>query len=151
MIKQFAQLRIAGLSNKFFPAARLSTETSKNPYPAIVRYVYDVQPQLSALTGKTQSNRPDMLKDVWAYIKRNDLVQEGPDKKKFIKCDEVMYAVFQKPTIENKEVMGGIAKMVIKPHVRELSIEELALKYPEKKEKVKSEPLQPEPAAEWKQ
>lgn len=52
---------------------------------------------LSKIVGATEMSRPQVVKNIWAYVKSHNL-QDPTDKRIFI-CDDLMMAVMKKPRI----------------------------------------------------
>lgn len=52
---------------------------------------------LSKIVGATEMSRPQVVKNIWAYVKSHNL-QDPNDKRIFI-CDDLMMAVMKKPKI----------------------------------------------------
>ena len=52
---------------------------------------------LSALLGEVQMSRPQIVKGIWDYVKKNGL-QDYNDKRMLI-CDEPMKAVFKQDKV----------------------------------------------------
>ena len=53
---------------------------------------------LAALLGVEQLSRPQIVKGLWAHIKKNDM--QNPENKKEIVCDEPFRAVFKVDRID---------------------------------------------------
>lgn len=61
-----------------------------------------LSPQLADLVGHTQLSRPQVVKQLWNYIKKYQL-QNPEDKRKLI-CDEKMQKVFKKKSVSMFEM-----------------------------------------------
>jgi chromatin remodeling complex protein RSC6 len=55
------------------------------------------KPLSRLLDGTTELSRPQVVKQIWAYIKANDL--QDPSDRRSIVCDEKLLAVFKKPRL----------------------------------------------------
>lgn len=55
------------------------------------------KPLSRLLDGATELSRPQVVKQIWAYIKANDL--QDPSDRRIIVCDEKLLAVFKKPRL----------------------------------------------------
>lgn len=64
---------------------------------------------LASLLGHDELSRPETMRAVWAYAKRNKL--QNPKNKRQIRCDEKMKKVFGQKTLE----LGDIAAL-LSPH-----------------------------------
>nr|POE63175.1 mitochondrial pyruvate carrier 1 [Quercus suber] len=53
----------------------------------------NLSPPLQDLLGTSQLSRPQMVKQIWAYVKERDL--QDPNDKRHIMCDEKLRAVFK--------------------------------------------------------
>lgn len=53
---------------------------------------YQLSPELSSLLGKKELSRPEVTKEIWAYIKSHDL--QDPKDKRLIRPDEPLSKVF---------------------------------------------------------
>ena len=51
-----------------------------------------VSADLEAIIGKKQASRPECVKELWAYLKKNNL--QDPGNKQFFKPDKKMAKVF---------------------------------------------------------
>jgi chromatin remodeling complex protein RSC6 len=72
--------------------------------------LYKVTPQLSRIIGgKTEVTRQEALKDVWSYIKSNNL--QNPEAKREIIPDGPLKEVFGKDKVTMYEVLR-----VMNPH-----------------------------------
>lgn len=68
---------------------------------------------LSKIVGATEMSRPQVVKNIWAYVKSHNL-QDPTDKRIFI-CDDLMIAVMKKPKIScfamNKVLSDHLIRM----------------------------------------
>lgn len=80
---------------------RKSAKTSKSDAPKKKRSgnsgsafnkTWQLSEQLALVTGETELSRPQVVKQIWVYIKEHDL-QDPKDKRKII-CDDNLQAVF---------------------------------------------------------
>ncbi|CAN3360536.1 upstream activation factor subunit Uaf30p [Diutina catenulata] len=53
--------------------------------------------ELAEVLGVSSLSRPQVVKQLWAYIKANDL--QNPNDKRQIRCDEKLQKVFKKPKV----------------------------------------------------
>ncbi|XP_054786174.1 upstream activation factor subunit UAF30-like [Prosopis cineraria] len=72
-----------------------------------------VSPEMQALVGVPEISRTQALKQIWAYIKENNL--QDPQNKKIIICDEKLKKIFAgKDQIGFLEVAGLISPHFLK-------------------------------------
>ena len=92
------------------PAEKKSSPKKKTSSP-IAQATYKLSPALSALLGATELSRPQTTKQIWAYIKTNNL--QDPKNKRLICPDDKLAKVFgsktpidmmQLPSILNKHL-----------------------------------------------
>mmetsp|Transcript_13454 Transcript_13454/g.22065 ORF Transcript_13454/g.22065 Transcript_13454/m.22065 type:complete len:93 (-) Transcript_13454:271-549(-) len=69
-----------------------------------------LSPQLSKVIGKKKATRPEVLKDVWVYIKNNNL--QNPLNKKEVLADDTLKDLFGQDKATVPEVMK-----LISPHI----------------------------------
>lgn len=67
--------------------------------------------ELAAVIGPEPPPRTDLVKQLWAYIKANNL-QESSDKR-IIVCDDKLRAVFGRDRVNMMQMMG-----LLSPHLR---------------------------------
>lgn len=89
--------------------------------------------QLQLVVGSGRMSRPQVVKQLWVYIKAHEL--QDPNDKRKVKCDEKLQAVFKKPVVgmfemnkllgnhlyKDDEVVNGA-----KVEVQSLSLEEFS-------------------------
>lgn len=68
--------------------------------------------QLAELVGQTHLSRPQVVKQLWVYIKKHQL-QDPEDKRKLI-CDDKMQAVFKKKSVDMFEMNRLLGKHLFK-------------------------------------
>lgn len=54
----------------------------------------NISPELQAIIGMEKCSRPQIVKQLWAYIKDNNL--QNPEDKRKINCDEKLQTLFKK-------------------------------------------------------
>merc|ERR1712150_73707 len=91
-----------------------SPQKEKRPTPAAFTKKFKLSKDLSAIIGKKEASRPEITKELWAYLKKNNL-QES-EAKQWFTPDKKMAKVF------GKEKMKGFAMTkFINPHLSEAS------------------------------
>lgn len=97
-----------------------------------------LSPQLQLVVGGDRMSRPQVVKQLWVYIKAHDL-QDSTDKRK-VKCDEKLQAVFKKPVVgmfemnkllgnhlyKDDEIVNGVKVDKAKEEVQSLSLEDIS-------------------------
>lgn len=73
---------------------------------------HTLSPQLQLVLGGSRMSRPQVVKQLWVYIKANGL-QDPADKRK-VKCDEKLQAVFKKLTVGMFEMNKLLGKHLFK-------------------------------------
>ncbi|KAL2349554.1 hypothetical protein Fmac_003554 [Flemingia macrophylla] len=72
-----------------------------------------VSPEMEALVGVPEISRTQALKQIWAYIKDNNL--QDPENKRTIKCDEKLKKVFAgRDEVGMLEIAGLISPHFLK-------------------------------------
>ena len=73
------------------PAAKAAAKPARKPNPALMK---PVQPDelLAVIVGSKPLPRSQMTKNLWDYIKKNNL--QDPKKKTLINADDALKAVF---------------------------------------------------------
>jgi chromatin remodeling complex protein RSC6 len=70
-------------------------------------------PELSQVLGSSDPiSRPEVMKKVWEYIKKNNL--QNPENKREINADESLKKVFGKPRLDMFEMTKAINKHLSK-------------------------------------
>lgn len=67
---------------------------------------------LADFMGKDKAKRTDVIKALWAYIKKNDL--QDPDEKRMILPDDVLSPILGKKPINMLKMGSAISKHIIK-------------------------------------
>ena len=80
----------------------------RKPNPAFMRPL-QVSSELSAVVGSGPMPRSEVVKKLWAYIKKNDL--QDPQKRRNINADDKLLAVFGgKKTVDMFEMTKLVSK-----------------------------------------
>jgi upstream activation factor subunit UAF30 len=66
--------------------------------------------ELEAVVGKGPMSRPEIVKQLWVYIKKNDL--QDPNNKRDIIGDDKLKAFFGKPKVNMFEMAKIVSKHV---------------------------------------
>ncbi|KAK6456181.1 SWIB/MDM2 domain-containing protein [Scheffersomyces xylosifermentans] len=69
--------------------------------------------ELSDVLGLSRCSRPQVVKQLWAYIKDREL--QNPNDKRQIFCDEKLQNVFKKKTVGAFEMNKFLSKHIFKP------------------------------------
>lgn len=69
--------------------------------------------ELHSLLGVWKLSRPQVVKNLWAYIKDNNL--QNPDDKRQIVCDERLEQLFKKKTVGAFEMNKLLTKHIFSP------------------------------------
>merc|ERR1712156_592602 len=90
--------------NKSSPKKSKKTESpvkEKRPTPAAFTKKFKLSKDLSAIIGMKEASRPEITKELWAYLKKNNL--QDPEAKQWFTPDKKMAKVF------GSEKMKGFA------------------------------------------
>lgn len=93
------------------PARKRKTGTGRTPNTAF-NAQHALSSQLLAVVGGTHMSRPQVVKQLWAYIREHGL-QNANDKRKIL-CDEKLQAVFGKKTVGMFEMNKLLGKHLFK-------------------------------------
>ena len=92
------------------PSAKSETATSasgKKVNPALMKPLTPSK-ELAAVVGKDPLPRPQVVKKLWEYIKKNDL--QNPANKREIKSDDKLRPIFGKDTVTMFEMNKYVAQ-----------------------------------------
>merc|ERR1712038_1798152 len=102
---------------KSSPKKNQKTESpvkEKRPTPAAFTKKFKLSKGLSAIIGMKEASRPEITKELWAYLKKNNL--QDPEAKQWFTPDKKMAKVF------GSEKMKGFAMTkFINSHLSEVS------------------------------
>merc|ERR1712179_898278 len=88
-----------------------SPEKVKRPTPAAFTKKFKLSADLSAIIGKKEACRSEIVKELWAYLKKNNL--QDPEIKQWFTPDKKMAKVF------GQDKMKGFAmNKFINPHLK---------------------------------
>jgi upstream activation factor subunit UAF30 len=87
-------------------------QTAKKTNNALQQPVKPSSDLAAVLGGNEPISRPEVMKKVWAYIKKNNL--QNPENKREIKADDKLKKVFGKPRIDMFEMTKAINKHLTK-------------------------------------
>ncbi|KAK7308790.1 hypothetical protein RJT34_05022 [Clitoria ternatea] len=97
-------------------AVTSATVSQSQPPPGKIRGIMKprkVSPEMQALVGVPEISRTQALKQIWAYIKDNNL--QDPENKRVIRCDEKLKKVFAgRDEVGMLEVAGLISPHFLK-------------------------------------
>jgi upstream activation factor subunit UAF30 len=77
--------------------AAVSSSTNKKTKKTGSQPPYRLSKELAAVVGTDVLPRPQVVKQLWVYIKKHDL-QDAADKRRIV-CDDLLLQVFKKPKI----------------------------------------------------
>ncbi|KAL5540675.1 hypothetical protein UlMin_042867 [Ulmus minor] len=69
-----------------------------------------LSPKLQEIVGETELSRPEVVKKMWAYIRKNDL--QDPANKRNIRCDEALCALFRVKSINMFQMNKALTKHI---------------------------------------
>merc|ERR1712038_457882 len=96
------------------PKKATPKKKQKTPTPAAFTKKFKLSKDLSAIIGKKEASRPEITKELWAYLKKNNL--QDPEAKQWFTPDKKMAKVF------GTEKMKGFAMTkFINSHLSEVS------------------------------
>merc|ERR1712179_15470 len=88
-----------------------SPEKVKRPTPAAFTKKFKLSADLSAIIGEKEACRSEIVKELWAYLKKNNL--QDPEMKQWFTPDKKMAKIFV------KDKMKGFAMTkFINPHLK---------------------------------
>merc|ERR1712179_281111 len=75
-----------------------SPEKVKRPTPAAFTKKFKLSSDLSSIIGKKEASRSEIVKELWAYLKKNNL--QDPEMKQWFTPDKKMAKVFGKDKLK---------------------------------------------------
>merc|ERR1719367_318397 len=88
-----------------------SPEKVKRTTPAAFTKKFKLSTDLSAIIGKKEACRSEIVKELWAYLKKNNL--QDPEQKQWFTPDKKMAKVFGKD-----KTKGFTMTKFINPHLK---------------------------------
>ncbi|PWA89428.1 DEK, C-terminal [Artemisia annua] len=111
--------------------------TKRRGGPGGLNKLCGITPELQVIVGESALSRTDIVKQLWAYIKKNNL--QDPGNKRKIICDDALRVVFETDCTDMFKMNKLLAKHIIRLEpTKEIS---------RKRSKVKTDP-EDEPVAE---
>merc|ERR1712025_383922 len=86
----------------------------KRPTPAAFTKKFKLSKDLSAIIGMKEASRSEIVKELWAYLKKNNL--QDPEAKQWFTPDKKMAKVFG-----NEKIKGFAMTKFINSHLSEVS------------------------------
>merc|ERR1711994_591418 len=86
----------------------------KRPTPAAFTKKFKLSKDLSAIIGLKEASRSEIVKELWAYLKKNNL--QDPEAKQWFTPDKKMAKVFG-----NEKIKGFAMTKFINSHLSEVS------------------------------
>merc|ERR1712156_828014 len=102
---------------KSSPKKNQKTESpvkEKRPTPAAFTKKFKLSKDLSAIIGMKEASRSEIVKELWAYLKKNNL--QDPEAKQWFTPDKKMAKVFG-----NEKIKGFAMTKFINSHLSEVS------------------------------
>ncbi|KAL1317089.1 hypothetical protein HN51_069197 [Arachis hypogaea] len=89
------------------------SETPSSPKVRGIMKPRKISPEMQAICGVSEISRTQALKQIWAYIKENNL--QDPENKKIIICDEKLKKIFaERDQVGMLEIAGLISPHFLK-------------------------------------
>ncbi|KAI7726666.1 hypothetical protein M8C21_012947, partial [Ambrosia artemisiifolia] len=110
-----------------------STGTKRRGGPGGLNKLCGITPELQVIVGESALSRTDIVKQLWAYIKKNNL--QDPGNKRKIICDDALRVVFETDCTDMFKMNKLLAKHIIRLE-------------PTKESSLKRSKVDAEPAAE---
>merc|ERR1712223_508454 len=104
-------------AKKSSPKKNQKTESpvkEKRPTPAAFTKKFKLSKDLSAIIGMKEASRSEIVKELWAYLKKNNL--QDPEAKQWFTPDKKMAKVFG-----NEKIKGFAMTKFINSHLSEVS------------------------------
>lgn len=76
----------------------------------LTQITYSVSPELEAVIGTKKASRPEIVKKLWAYIKKNGL--QDAKKRRMINPDDKLSKVLGSRPIDMLKMAGAISKHI---------------------------------------
>ncbi|KAK9050401.1 hypothetical protein SSX86_030629 [Deinandra increscens subsp. villosa] len=89
-----------------------STGTKRKGGPGGLNKLCGITPELQVIVGESALSRTDIVKQLWAYIKKNNL-QDPANKRKII-CDDALRVVFETDCTDMFKMNKLLAKHIIR-------------------------------------
>ncbi|KAI3829414.1 hypothetical protein L1987_03538 [Smallanthus sonchifolius] len=102
---------IAGKSSEK-PKKGGSTGTKRRGGPGGLNKLCGITPELQVIVGESALSRTDIVKQLWAYIKKNNL--QDPGNKRKIICDDALRVVFETDCTDMFKMNKLLAKHIIR-------------------------------------
>merc|ERR1711994_828481 len=102
---------------KSSPKKNQKTESpvkEKRPTPAAFTKKFKLSKDLSAIIGMKEASRSEIVKELWAYLRKNNL--QDPEAKQWFTPDKKMAKVFG-----NEKIKGFAMTKFINSHLSEVS------------------------------
>lgn len=113
-----------------------SAGTKRRGGPGGLNKLCGITPELQVIVGESALSRTDIVKQLWAYIKKNNL--QDPGNKRKIICDDALRVVFETDCTDMFKMNKLLAKHIIRLEPTKESSR--------KRSKVKAEPkVEPKP------
>ncbi|KAF0895983.1 hypothetical protein E2562_018122 [Oryza meyeriana var. granulata] len=113
-----------------------STGVKRRGGPGGLNKVCGVSPELQAIVGEPTMARTEIVKQLWAYIRRNNL--QDPNNKRKIICNDELRLVFETDSTDMFKMNKLLAK-----HIRPLEATKDSNRDSKKLKPVDSEPISP--------
>uniref|UniRef100_J3MU77 DM2 domain-containing protein n=1 Tax=Oryza brachyantha TaxID=4533 RepID=J3MU77_ORYBR len=113
-----------------------STGVKRRGGPGGLNKVCGVSPELQAIVGEPTMARTEIVKQLWAYIRRNNL--QDPNNKRKIICNDELRLVFETDSTDMFKMNKLLAK-----HIRPLEAAKHSNRDSKKLKPVDSEPISP--------
>ncbi|KAF2920363.1 hypothetical protein DAI22_08g203401 [Oryza sativa Japonica Group] len=113
-----------------------STGVKRRGGPGGLNKVCGVSPELQAIVGEPTMARTEIVKQLWAYIRRNNL--QDPNNKRKIICNDELRLVFETDSTDMFKMNKLLAK-----HIRPLEAKKDSNRDSKKLKPVDSEPISP--------
>ncbi|MFS7904985.1 putative transcription regulator SWI/SNF-BAF60b family [Helianthus anomalus] len=89
-----------------------STGTKRRGGPGGLNKLCGITPELQVIVGESALSRTDIVKQLWAYIKKNNL--QDPGNKRKIICDDALRVVFETDCTDMFKMNKLLAKHIIR-------------------------------------
>jgi chromatin remodeling complex protein RSC6 len=102
------------MAKKSSPKKTEKPDSPKRPAPSAFTKKFKLSADLSAIVGLKEASRGETIKELWAYLKKNNL--QDPEAKQFFTPDKKMAKIFGKDKLK-----GFSMAKFLNPHYKEMS------------------------------
>ncbi|XP_052182441.1 uncharacterized protein LOC127795052 isoform X2 [Diospyros lotus] len=111
LAKREPNVQNAPANSSSVPKESAPAKTKRRGGPGGLNKVCGVSPELQAIVGEPALSRTEIVKQLWAYIRKNNL--QDPSNKRKIICDDALRVVFETDSTDMFKMNKLLAKHII--------------------------------------